>query len=64
MELFSRAFYVLERLDPVVGEEPDLVVPVGDGPRPVGVGAALRLLVREQVLAHAEATCRAATTTL
>ncbi len=56
MELFSRAFYVLERLDPVVGEEPDLVVPVGDGPRPVGVGAAQRLLVREQVLAHSEAT--------
>ena len=44
----------LERLDPSVAEECDLVVPAGDGPVPVGRRALLRLLVDEQVLPHAE----------
>ena len=47
----------LEWLDPSVAEECDLVVPAGDGPRPARRRALLRLLVDEQVLAHAEPLC-------
>ena len=44
----------LEGLDPLVGEELYLIVPVGDGAGPVRGGRALCLLVVVQVLTDAE----------
>lgn len=45
-----------EGLDVALAEEGDLVVPVGDGSGPVGLGTQLSLLVDVQVLSHAETT--------
>ena len=45
----------LERLDPLVGEQFNLVIPIRYGTGPIGRSRTLSLLVDVQVLSHAEA---------